>query len=532
MSRFLPSPFIKIVVILALLLPNIAVTARAQQAIMDAGELDPATIAKFQKKPSYSPYANRTYPTRVFWGDEHLHTAWSADAGMTGATLTPEDALRFARGEQVVSSTGQAVKLSRPLDWVAITDHSDGIGVVTELINGNPDLMVDPTLRRWHEMILAGPEQAAAATMELIAAQSTGRLPPPITDPRFAKSVWQKSNAIMDRYTEPGRFTAFIAYEWTPNPGGGDNLHRNVIYRDGRDKADQMIPYTTFESVNPEDLWKWMETYEQKTGGSLLAIPHNGNLSNGRMFELKTFTGQPLTREYAEARARWEPLAETIQTKGQSEAHPSLSPADEFANYELWDRGNLNLVPKQPGMIATEYLREALKNGLRIEQQLGANPFKYGMVAGSDAHTGLAVVEENNFFGKFVSSEPRPGRWDSDALKFGDRVVKGWEETAAGYTGVWATENTREALWDAMKRKETYSSSGPRMIVRFFGGFDFDPADAQTRYPAEAGYAKGVPMGGELRKAPQGKTPAFLVGALGDPFGGNLDRIQIIKGWV
>ena len=537
MNRFQSSLLTKIGVTLAFLLTNMTVTAvicsaRAQPAIMDAGQLDPATIAKFQKKPSYSPYANRTYPTRVFWGDEHLHTAWSADAGMTGATLTPEDAVRFARGEQVISNTGQPVKLSRPLDWLAVTDHSDGMGVITELKAGNPELMADPTLKRWHDMMQAGPEQATAATMELIAAQSNKRLPPLATDPRFAKSVWQKSNAIMERYNEPGHFTAFIAYEWTSNAGGGDNLHRNVIYRDGRDKADQMIPYTTFQSENPEDLWKWMETYEQKTGGSLLAIPHNGNLSNGRMFELKTFTGQPPTREWADARARWEPLFETIQTKGQSEAHPSLSPTDEFANYELWDRGNLNLVPKQPGMIATEYLREALKNGLRIEQQLGANPFKYGMVAGSDAHTGLTAMEENNFFCKFVSCEPRPERWDEDAMKFGDRVVKGWEVTAAGYTGVWATENTREAIWDAMKRKETYSSSGPRMIVRFFGGFDFDPNDAQTRVPAEVGYAKGVPMGGELRGAPQGKAPTFLVGGLRDPFGANLDRIQIIKGWV
>jgi hypothetical protein len=502
------------------------------QAIMDAGELDPATIARFQKKPSYSPYANRTYPTRVFFGDQHLHTGWSADAGMSGATLTPEDAVRFARGEQVASNTGQPVKLSRPLDWIAVTDHSDGMGVISELRAGNPELMADPVQKRWHDMMLAGPEQAAAATMELINAQSNKRLPPSIMDPKFAKSVWLKNNAIMEKYNEPGRFTALIAYEWTSNAGGGDNLHRNVIYRDGRDKADQMIPYTTFQSENPEDLWKWMQTYEDKTGGSLLAIPHNGNLSNGRMFELKTFTGQPLTREWAEARARWEVLFEAIQTKGQSESHPLLSPTDEFSNYELWDRGNLNLVPKQPGMIQYEYLREALKNGLKIEQQLGANPFKYGMASGSDAHTGLAAMEEDNFFCKFVSCEPGPERWDENALKFGDRVVKGWEVTAAGYTGVWATENTREAIWDAMKRKETYSTSGTRMIVRFFGGFDFDPKDAQTRSPAEVGYTKGVPMGGDLRGAPQGKAPTFLVAALRDPIGGNLDRIQIIKGWI
>ena len=234
---------------------------------------------------------------RVFWGDQHVHTAWSADAGMSGATLTPEDAVRFARGEQVTSNTGQPVKLSRPLDWVAVTDHSDGMGVISEIKNGNPELMADKTLKRWHDLMPAGPEQAAAATMELINAQSNKRLPPAVMDPKFAKSVWLKNNAIMEKYNEPGRFTAFIAYEWTSNAGGGDNLHRNVIYRDGRDKADQMIPYTTFQSENPEDLWTWMQTYEEKTGGSLLAIPHNGNLSNGR---IKTFTGQPLTMQWAQ----------------------------------------------------------------------------------------------------------------------------------------------------------------------------------------------------------------------------------------
>jgi hypothetical protein len=510
-----------------------ALAQDASTSIMDAGQLDPAGIAKYFKKPGYSPYAGRNFPTRVYWGDEHLHTAWSADAGMSGTTLTPEDALRFARGEEVISNTGQPVKLSRPLDWLAVTDHSDGVGVITELKAGNPELMADPTAKRWHDMMAAGPEQAAAAMMELISAQSNKKLPSAVKDPRFAKSVWQKNNEIAEKYNEPGRFTAFIAYEWTSNAGGGDNLHRNVIYRDGSDLANQMIPFTTFESENPEDLWRWMQAYEDKTGGSLLAIPHNGNLSNGRMFELKTFKGDPLSKDWAEARSRWEPLLEVIQMKGQGEAHPSLSPNDEFvANYELWDEGNLNLVPKKPGMIQFEYAREALKNGLKIEQDLGANPFKYGIAAGTDSHTGLATADEDNFFCKFVSCEPRPERWSEDAMKFGERSIKGWQITAAGYTGVWATENTRAALWDAMKRRETYGTSGPRIIVRFFGGFDFAPEDAQTRLPGEIGYAKGVPMGGDLQKAPPGKPATFLVAALRDPLGANLDRIQIIKGWV
>jgi hypothetical protein len=499
--------------------------ALAQQSIpSDIGEMRPADPTKFYKKPGYSPAAGRVFPQRPLWGDEHVHTGWSVDAGMTGATLTPEDAVRLARGEEITSTSGQPVKLARPLDWIAVTDHSDGMGVISELRSGNPELMADPVQKRWHDLMLKGGDDARTATMELIHAQSTGTLPPAVKDPKFAKAIWDKNIAIMEKYNDPGRFTAFIAYEWTSNAGGGDNLHRNVLFRDGKERAQQVLPMTTFQSENPEDLWKWMEAWEKKTGGKVLAIPHNGNLSNGRMFELHTFKGEPLTKEWSGARQRWEPLFEAIQMKGQSESHPSLSSSDEFASYELWDRGNLNLVPKAPGMIQHEYLREALKNGLKLEQDLGANPFKYGMAGGT--------AEEENFFGKFVSAEPRPERWSEDALKFGDRVVKGWEMTAAGRTAVWAMENTRESIWDAMKRRETYATSGTNIVVRFFGGYDFVPDDAYSRSPAIAGYTKGVPMGGDLKSAPKGKSPTFLVAALKDPIGGNLDRIQIVKAWL
>lgn len=516
---------------IALIGIGIAGSSSAQSLPTDLGEIALADPAKFYKDPGYSPYAGRHYPTRVYWGDEHVHTGWSADAGMSGATLTPEDAVRFARGEQVKSTSGQPAQLSRPLDWVAVTDHSDGMGVVFEIRDGNPEMMADPTLKRWHDMMLEGGDAAAKATMELINAQSRQELPKIIMDPKWGVSVWKKNTAIMEKYNTPGHFTAFIAYEWTSNAGGGDNLHRNVIYRDGKDKADQVQPMTTFDSENPEDLWKWMETWEKKTGGKILAIPHNGNLSNGRMFELQTFKGEPLTADWAAARQRWEPLFEAAQMKGQSESHPTLSPTDEFAvGYELWDRGNLALVPKKPGMIQHEYVREALKNGLALEKKLGTNPFKYGLAGGTDTHNGLAAPEEDNFFGKFVSAEPRPDRWSEDAMKFGDRVVKGWEMSAAGWTGVWATANTREALWDAMKRRETYATSGTRMTVRFFGGYDFTREDTVTRNPAVVGYAKGVAMGGDLPAPPKGKSPTFLVAALKDPIGANLDRIQIIKG--
>jgi hypothetical protein len=507
--------------------------AAGAQQITPSQAYRPADTTRFHKAPGYSPYAGRHYPTRPLFGDEHVHTGWSGDAGMSGTTLSPEDAFRFARGEEVISTSGQPAQLSRPLDWMAITDHSDGMGVISLIREGDPEMMSDPTLKRWHDMMNEGGESAAAAMMELIAAQSNKKLPPLVMDPKFAKSAWERTTAIAEKYNEPGQFSALIGYEWTSNAGGGDNLHRNVIYRDGKDKADQALPMTTFVSENPEELWKWMDGWEKKTGGKLLAIPHNGNLSNGRMFELQTFEGKPITRDWAEQRARWEPLFEAIQFKGQSEAHPSLSPNDEFtAGYELWDRGNLNLVPKKPGMIQYEYMREALKNGLKIEQQLGANPFKYGMAAGTDTHNALVAAEEDNFFSKFSGGEPRADRWDEDAMKFGDRVVKGWEVTAAGYTAVWALDNTREAIWDAMKRRETYATTGTRLWLRFFGGYEFEAGDLDARAPAIPGYAKGVPMGGDLPSAPAGKAPTFMVAALKDPYGGNLDRIQIVKGWV
>ena len=521
------------VTLAAMAASGIASVASAQNVqITPSSAYRPADPAKFYKEPGYSPYAGRHYPTRPLFGDEHVHNGWSGDAGMSGTTLGPEEAFRFARGEQVTSTSGQPAQLSRPLDWMALTDHSDGMGTIDLIRKGDPEMMSDPTLRRWHDMMAKGGDAAGAAMMELIAAQSNRKLPPLVTDPRFAKSTWERATEIVEKYNEPGRFTALIGYEWTSNAGGGDNLHRNVIYRDGRDKALMALPMTTFDSENPEDLWKWMDAWEKKTGGRLLAIPHNGNLSNGRMFELQTFGGGPPTRDWAEQRARWEPLYEVIQFKGQSEAHPSLSPTDELvAGYELWDRGNLVQEPKKPGMIQYEYLREALKNGLKVEQDLGANPFKYGMAGGTDTHNGLTAAEEDNFFAKFPSAEPRPDRWDEDAMKFGERVVKGWEMTGAGYTAVWATGNTREELWDAMKRRETYGTSGPHMLVRFFGGYDFTAADV-SRSPAVVGYAKGVPMGGDLPAAPAGKTPTFLVAALKDPKTGNLDRIQIIKGWL
>jgi hypothetical protein len=460
------------------------------------------------------------------------------DAGAFGARLTPADAFRFARGEEVTSSSGQPAKLSRPLDFLVVADHSDGFGLFPLIVGGDSAIMADAQGRKWNEMITSG--RGAEAAVDIIRNFGTGTISKailPVPGTAAYRGAWQQAIRAAEDANDPGRFTAFIGYEWTSNTGG-NNLHRNVIFRDDATRASRVEPYTTMKplgSDDPTELWKWMAAYEEKTGGDVLAIAHNGNLSNGLMFPIVEAFGKKIDREYAETRARWERLYEATQTKGDGETHPFLSPNDEFADFETWDKGNLDgSVAKKKEMLEFEYARSALKNGLRLEQQLGANPYKFGMIGSSDAHTGLAAMEEENFFGKTTPQEPSPERMTATFFndpRSGVKVMD-WEVAAAGYAAVWARENTREALWDAMERRETYSTTGSRMLVRFFGGWDFEAKDAHDRMPARVGYAKGVPMGGDLRQAPAGKAPTFLVGALKDPIGANLDRIQIVKGWL
>ena len=484
----------------------------------------------------YSPYAEVPYPERVYWGDTHLHTTNSLDARMLGVTLDVGDAYRFARGEQIIASSGQPARLSRPLDFLVVTDHSDALGVVDQLIRGNPELLKDPEARELHEKLGGSESSAMEAILEIFRVLIDEDYQGPMLNEPVMRSTWERYVETADRYNEPGQFTAVIGYEWTPTHGG-DKLHRNVLYRGSAETARQLMPYTASDSINPQDLWNWMQRYEEETGGQVLALAHNGNLSNGQMFPVETNpnTGADIDADYVQTRAKWEPLYEVTQIKGDGEAHPFLSPSDEFADFETWDRGNVSLtVPKTDDMLQYEYARAALKNGLKLERALGTNPYQFGMVGSTDSHTALSTAEENNFFGKMASDEPQAGR---SALAMGGRAFDGdtwmtWETSASGYAAVWAEENTREAIWDAMARREVYATTGPRMTVRFFGGWDFSADDASGRTLASNGYGKGVPMGGTLRGEEGGDAPGFLVAALKDPLSGNLDRIQIIKGWL
>ena len=500
---------------------------------------DPESLSAAARTEPYSPYAQRDFPDLPLWGDTHLHTAISFDAGSFGARLLPPDAYRFAKGEEVVSSTGQPVRLSRPLDFLVVADHSDNMGFFPKLQQGAAYVMANEKGRRWHEMVNKGGQEGVKAAGEIIAAFSQGKFPEDLESlpgSNIYRSTWDNIINAAEAANAPGEFTAFIGYEWT-SLVKGNNLHRVVMYRDGADRARLKEPFTASPpagSTNPVDLWKWMADYEAKTAGQVLAIAHNGNLSNGIMFPEDKAFGKNIDKIYVETRARREPLYEVTQIKGDGEAHPFLSKNDEFADYGTWDIGNLDLsVLKKNEMLRFEYARSALKTGLRLEDKLGTNPYQFGMIGSTDSHTALATAEEENFFGKHSGGEPNKDRYKHPMAKMGENEYKGYSPLASGWAAVWANENTRESIFDAMQRKETYATTGSRMIVRFFGGWEFEEKDANNRLPARVGYAKGVPMGGDLPAAPEGKNaPAFLVGALKDPIGGNLDRVQIVKGWM
>ena len=489
----------------------------------------------------YSPYVERTVSNAslaegVYWGDTHLHTNYSTDAGMLGNTQGPEEAYRFARGEEVLSAAGMRARLIRPLDFLVVADHAENLGLAAMIAESNPELLKIPWGRKVHDMVKAG-DGRGAFQQWLLDAVTVNK--DPIDNPKMTRTVWDRQIAFAEKYNEPGRFTALMGFEWSSiasqeTPG---NLHRVVIFKDGSNKVEQVLPFSTVDSNDPEKLWDYLAAYEEKTGGSVMAIAHNGNVSNGQMFPIERMNGRRIDKSYAETRMRWEPLYEVTQMKGDGEAHPFLSPNDEFADYGTWDKGDIaGLKPKEDWMLQYEYARPALQLGLELEQKLGVNPYKFGMVGSTDAHTSLATTREENNWSKTPTMEPSPDRWEHVVIGSvaGDESLTtySYDTLASGLAGVWARENTREALFDAMQKKETYATTGTRITVRFFGGWDYADEDVFRPDAVEIGYDKGVPMGGDLNAAPANQAPVFMVAAAKDPWSGNLDRLQVIKGWV
>jgi len=514
-------------------------------------------------RKSYSPYIDQNYPTNVYWGDTHLHTNMSLDAnGLGNKALTPDDAYRFAKGEAVLAHNGQYVRLRLPLDFLVVADHAENMGVMPRLQARDPALLKTTVGKHWYRAMQEWP----LSTGEVV----NGKLGPykdvmrsvldnkhgersffwsgfftgdiglgylgagRVGDETFRRFVWVDVVSKADHHNEPGKFTAFSGYEWsaasyvdqyTESDG---HYHRVVIFKDDANKVTQTLPFSQFDSRDPEKLWQNLAAYEKKTGGEVIAIPHNSNLSNGQSFSLLGYKGQPLNTAYAKIRSRWEPLVEVTQIKGDSETHPVLSPTDEFADYaneyaDYRSRGRRSEARKSRKQ--AEYARSALKLGLGQHAKLGVNPFKFGMIGSTDAHTSLATADQDNFWGKLSLLEPGQYRMRHAMSPYN------WRWNAAGYAAVWAEENTRDALFAAMKRKESYATTGPRMTVRFFGGWDYETDDALRPNLAAIGYSKGVPMGGDLANAPKEKPPSFLIHAVKDPDGANLDRVQVIKGW-
>jgi hypothetical protein len=519
----------------------IVLTVASNVALAQTGAGNPEDI----KAPTkiYSPYVARkatdaNFAEGVYWGDTHLHTSYSTDAGMMGNTLGPEEAYRFARGEEVLTSHGLRVRLIRPVDFLVVSDHAENLGLAPFIKESNPELLKSKWGKEVHDLVKAGKSRDA---FQKWLSDAVTKNKDPIDNPKMMRSVWEREIGFADEYNEPGKFTALIGFEWTSiatmqAPG---NLHRVVIFKDGVDKAGQVLPFSTFDSYDPEDLWDYMAKYEEKTGGTVLAIAHNGNVSNGLMFPVeKRLNGKALDKNYIETRIQYEPLYEVIQIKGDGEAHPQLSPDDEFADYGTWDKSDIvGLRPKEDWMLKHEYARSALQIGMQLEEKFGTNPYKFGMIGSTDAHTSLATTREENFYGKAAHLEPEAKRWKHPIIRSlaGDEKLTSYsyESLGSGLAGVWARENTREGIFNAMQKKEVYATTGTRITVRLFGGWDYEPDEVFRPDAVSIGYRKGVPMGGDLKLKPGNKSsPVFMVGAMKDAWSGNLDRIQIIKGWI
>jgi len=477
------------------------------------------------------------YPTQVLWGDTHNHTGFSFDVYLFGTpNSTPDTAYRFAKGEAVINpTTGTIWQLSRPLDFLVVADHAEMLGTMPLLFNDkDPEFANTKTGKA---MLKLGGDKSEEGLLEVYSAinyvasnqpSKLGVTPEEmITDLHAGskrRSAWEHEVDAAERHNAPGKFTALIGWEWTSNTGGA-NLHRVIFQKEGGDVGKKYLPYSSLESDNPEDLWAWLDETSKKTGATFVAIPHNPNISLGKMFPETRLNGKPIDVEYAKKRMQWERNVEATQIKGDSESNPVLFPKDEFANYEVYD---FALTPDGTRAEPTpaDYMRSGLMRGLEFQTKLGVNPYKVGMIGSTDSHTGITAVEETNFAGK-GQHDNIPGKRSHPT---GIGSSKGWDMGAAGWAGVWAKENTREAIVDAFQRREVYATTGPRITLRFFGGSDFKQQDTKGDL-AKAGYARGVPMGSDL-SLKTGDRPSFLVGVMKDPEAANLDRVQIIKGWV
>jgi hypothetical protein len=472
--------------------------------------------------------------TELFWGDTHVHSSYSLDANLfNNFSLGPEVAYRFAKGERVKTDAGATAKLDRPLDFLVVSDHAEYLGIFSMIRQGHPAVAGSETATKVKKLMVEnpifGPEDINALN-QLLGDD------PMAKDETLQRLVWDDVIDIAERMNEPGVFTTIVGYEWGSTPGG-NNLHRNVLFRDGPKRTKKILPFSAVHSDKPEELWAFLAKYESDTGGEAFAIPHNSNLSNGMMFAVEDSFGAPIDAAHAKNRARYEPVVEVTQIKGDSEAHPFLSPDDEFADYETWDNTNIfGLSRTEPEMSRGSYARAALKNGLLIRSKVGVNPYRFAMIGSTDAHTSLATAEEGNYWGKTANMPPGSDRMAGEFIhpvNPEDRPTMNWEQAAAGYAGVWARRNTRASIFDAMRRGEVYATTGPRINLRFFGGWGFNESDARSSHPARAGYVKGVPMGSDLPLPSQnGEAPTFLVTAAKDPASGNLERAQVVKGWV
>jgi hypothetical protein len=512
--------------------------------------------------------AAQDHPDKLLWGDTHLHTNLSLDAYYLGNQSADADtAYRFAKGEPVIHPYHRArVQLSAPLDFLAVSDHAELLGApyslialkdprltrtrvgreVTRLVAAGrgldafglavlganmadtPEALRPPkiglaTFLWWRFEDLIRPTDRRARAERWLASDPT--LFSDLNNPEVAASMWARNMDAAARHNAPGKFTTLVGWEYSSTPGGA-NLHRIVLSAVDPERAKAFLPYSSIDSSNPEDLWRWLAETKAKTGADFTSIPHNSNISKGRMFADVDYEGRPLDADYARRRAQWETVAEVTQIKGTSETHPALSPGDDFADFEFFSRliENRAAADQTPTVSPADYVRSALKAGLEFEQRLGVNPFKLGMIGSTDAHTGLASADEANFMGKFALDSIPENKESIGGLG------SGWMMSASGLAAVWAKANTREEIFAAFKRREVYGTTGPRIAVRFFGGFDFAPDDLAAADIAAVGYSKGVPMGGDL--ALEGAPPRFLVHAVKDPLGANLDRVQIIKGWV